>query len=93
MSTIVFDSHAFIKKLIAVGFTEQQAEVLMQEQANLIEDGLATKQDIRELKRELKQDIAELRRDMKELETRIIIKLGAMMIAMSGTLFALLKTH
>lgn len=71
MSTIVFDSHAFVKKLVAVGFTEKQAEVFAKEQVKLIEDGLATK------------------RDLKELEMRVVIKLGAMMVALVGVLVAL----
>ena len=67
MTTITFDTHAFVKKLKAVGFTEEQAKVFAEEQARLIEDKLATKQDLIELKSNLK-------RDMKELEYRIVIK-------------------
>jgi hypothetical protein len=29
MTTITFDTHSFVKKLKAVGFTEEQAEVLL----------------------------------------------------------------
>jgi hypothetical protein len=43
MTTITFDTHSFVKKLKAVGFTEEQAEVFASEQARLIEDKLATK--------------------------------------------------
>ncbi|MBZ0091730.1 MAG: CCDC90 family protein [Sulfuricellaceae bacterium] len=42
MSIITFDTHAFVKKLKAVGFTEEQADVFANEQATLIED-MATK--------------------------------------------------
>ena len=72
MTTITFDSHSFVKKLKAVGFTEEQAEVFASEQARLIEDKLATKNDLVELENNL-------RRDMRELEYRIIIKLGSLM--------------
>ncbi|MBW2710065.1 MAG: DUF1640 domain-containing protein [Deltaproteobacteria bacterium] len=60
MATITFDTHAYIKKLKAVGVTEEQAEVQAETLAGLISDQLATKQDI-----EL------LRRDMKEVEIKI----------------------
>ena len=60
MATITFDTHAYIKKLKAVGVTEEQAEVQAETPAGLISDQLATKQDI-----EL------LRRDMKEVEIKI----------------------
>ena len=60
MATITFDTHAYIKKLKAVGVTEEQAEVQAETLAGLISDQLATKQGI-----EL------LRRDMKEVEIKI----------------------
>jgi hypothetical protein len=86
MTTITFDTHSFVKKLKAVGFTEEQAEVFASEQSRLIEDKLATKNDLVELENNL-------RRDMRELEYRIIIKLGALMalsIAVVATLVKLL---
>ena len=60
MATITFDTHAYVKKLKAVGVTEEQAEVQAETLAGLISDQLATKQDI-----EL------LRRDIKEVEIKI----------------------
>jgi len=86
MTTITFDTHSFVKKLKAVGFTEEQAEVFASEQARLIEDKLATKNDLIELENNLQ-------RDMRELEYRIIIKLGSLMavsIAVVATLVKLL---
>lgn len=46
MSVIAFDTHEFVKKLTAVGFTEEQAETLAREQKQLIEEQLATKSDL-----------------------------------------------
>ncbi|MDD5321036.1 MAG: DUF1640 domain-containing protein [Methylococcales bacterium] len=82
MTTIAFDTHSFVKKLKAVGFTEEQAEVFASEQARLIEGKLATKNNLVELENNL-------RRDMRELEYRIIIKLGGLM-AVSITVVATL---
>jgi len=84
MTSITFDTHGFVKKLKSVGFTEEQAEVFAEQQANLIEDKLATKHDLIELE-------ANLRRDMKELEYRIIIKMGSLMAIQIGVIAALVK--
>lgn len=84
MTTSAFDTHAFVKKLKAVGFTEEQAEVFAIEQTRLIEDKLATKNDLIELE-------ANLRRDMKALEYRIIIKLGSLMAFSIGVVAVLVK--
>ena len=84
MTTITFDTHSFVKKLKAVGFTAEQAEVFASEQARLIEDKLATKNDLVELE-------SNLRRDMRELEYRIIIKLGGLMAASIAVVATLVK--
>ncbi len=67
----VFDTHAFVKRLITVGFTEEQAEVFADEQGKLIEQRLATKQDILALNRDMKDGENNLKRDMKELEASL----------------------
>jgi hypothetical protein len=78
MSTITFDMHAYVKKLTAVGVPEEQAEVQAQAIAGLVTDRLVTKED--------------LERGLKELEYRLIIRLGSMVVAMgvSTTLVKLL---
>ncbi|MBF0344237.1 MAG: DUF1640 domain-containing protein [Nitrospirae bacterium] len=48
-ATLIFDTHAYVKKLKSVGFTEEQAEVQAEAMSSLIEEGLATKRDLREL--------------------------------------------
>lgn len=63
---INFDTHKFVKHLTENGFTEQQAEVLAEEQVNLLNSNLATKADIFALK----ADIETLRQETKtEIET------------------------
>ena len=88
MGTIVFDTHAFVKDLAEAGMPEKQAEVLARSQATLINETLATKQDLKELE-------ARLRRDMKELELRLkhdlTIRLGSMMVVAIGVVAALVK--
>ena len=88
MTTIVFDTHAFVKELAEAGMPEKQAEVLARSQATLIDEKLATKQGLKELE-------ARLRRDMKELELRLkhdlTIRLGSIMVVAIGVVAALVK--
>ena len=73
MSTVTFDTCAFVKDLTRAGMPEEQAEVLARSQAALIDDNLATKQDL------------------KELELRLTIRLGSMMVVAVGVVAALVK--
>ena len=61
MATITFDTHAYIKRLKAVGVSEEQAEVQAETLAELINNQLVTKQymDMRltELELRLKHDL------------------------------------
>ncbi len=53
---VVFDTHQFVKKLVAAGMPELQAEVLAEQQQELIENQLATKRDLKELEMRLSHD-------------------------------------
>ena len=75
-----FDTLQFAKKLKEAGFTERQAEVQAEALAEIIDDKIATKQDIHDL--EVK---------MKELEYRMTIKVGSMMVIAVGILIAAMK--
>lgn len=83
-SNVTFDTHAFVKRLISVGFTEEQAEVFAEERFHLIQERLATKQDVESLR-------LEIQRDLKELEYRMVIKLGAMIVIAVTVVAALVK--
>ena len=45
MSSIIFDSHTFVKRLRATGFTEEQAEVIVDASRDALAN-LVTKDDI-----------------------------------------------
>lgn len=77
---IMFDTLAYAKKLKSAGFTEDQAEIQAEALAEIIDEKLATKQDIRDL-----------RRDMKEMEMRMIIRLGAIQAVGIAIVAALVK--
>ena len=84
MSSIAFDTHAFVKDMTQAGMPEEQAELLARSQATLIDEKLATKQDLKELE-------SRLCRDMKELELRLTLRLGSMMVVAIGVVAALVK--
>ena len=60
---IAFDTHRFVKHLTENGFTEQQAEVLADEQVSLLNSNLATQADVAAIQR----DIAAIHRDIDAL--------------------------
>ncbi|MEK6622678.1 MAG: DUF1640 domain-containing protein [Planctomycetota bacterium] len=82
--SITFDTLAFAKKLKEAGVPDAQAEVHAEAIAELIDERIATKQDLKELE-------ITLRRDVKELELRLTIRLGAMMAASIAIIAALVK--
>ena len=57
MASTTFDTLGYFDKLKAAGFTEQQARVQADALRELIDDKLATKQDIKELELRLKYDL------------------------------------
>ena len=73
MAAIMFDIHAFVKELTRVGMPEEQAEILARSQTTLIEEKLATKEDL------------------KELELRLRLHLGSMIVVAIGVVAALVK--
>ena len=81
MAAIMFDTHAFVKELTEAGMPEPQAEVLARNQATLIDEKLATKQD--------------LKRELRELELRLTynltVRFGSMMVVAIGIIAALVK--
>ncbi len=71
---IAFDTHRFVKKLTERGFTEEQAEVLAEEQVTLLNANLATKSDIEAIRAEIetlrlatKADIEAIRAEIETL--------------------------
>lgn len=82
--TVVFDTLAYAKKLKKAGFTEEQAEIQAEALAEIVDERLATKQDISELRRELKE--------MEErLTYKLTIRLGTMLVVAVGVIATLVK--
>ncbi len=87
----IFDTLAYAKKLKAVGFTEEQAEVQAETLSEIIDERLATKQDILALKKDIKELEILLKRDMKEMEMRLTVRFGSMIAASIVIIAALVK--
>ena len=66
MSNLAFDTHKFVKDLTRNGMPDKQAEVLADHYASLLNDRLATKEDLFGLRKELKGDINSLRSELKD---------------------------
>ncbi len=77
MTTVVFDTHALVKRLTKAGMPEGQAEVLAHSQAALIDESLATKRDLQELELRLKHDLT--------------IRIGSMTVAAVGVVAVLAR--
>ena len=74
---ITFDTYENVKRLKATGFTEEQAEVQTKIVAELVDEQLVTRQYLDER--------------LKELEYRLIIRLGAMLVVAIGVVATLVK--
>jgi len=86
-----FDTLRYAKKLKAVGITEKQAEVFAETMAETIDNKLATKFDIKCLEERMDRRFELIDRHFEELELRMTVKLGGIMISGLGTLVVLLK--
>ena len=90
MSVAIFNTHAFVKRLTAAGMPEAQAEALADEQMRLIDERLATKEDIARLeiatKAALKADLAETK---SEILKWMFGSMGFQTIVILGAVFGL----
>ena len=92
---INFDTHKFVKHLTENGFTEQQAEVLAEEQVNLLNTNLATKADILALKADIEKLRLATKADMEKVKSDLLKWMFGMMLAQGsivvGLVVALVK--
>ena len=61
MNSLAFDTHAFVKRLTQAGMNAEQAEALVEYQAELINGSLANKEDIEKLRLATERDMEKLR--------------------------------
>ncbi len=95
---IAFDTHRFVKRMTASGFTEKQAETLAEEHVALLNANLATKADIAKIETaiaRIEAGIETLRQETKvgiETAKADLLKwmIGAL-VAQGGLIVALVK--
>ena len=78
--SIHFDTLKYSEKLQSVGVHAEQARAQVEILSEIIDENLATK-----------QDIALVQRDIKELELRLITRLGGMIVIAIGVVATLVK--
>lgn len=90
----MFNALKYIKSLEAVGFVREQAEAQVQLVLDAIEEEVATKSDISEIRSDfailrsdvisevakVKTDIAEFKADVSGFKNEIVFKLGALIV-------------
>jgi hypothetical protein len=80
----MFNAFKYSKQLEEAGFSREQAEIQLQVITEIVEGDLATKQD-------LKIAVSNLENKMQQLEYRIVIKLGGLLIVGFTTMATLIK--
>ena len=88
MVTTGFDTHQAVKALTEAGFSETQAEAVVSTVRDAIGSYLATKSDF---ENELQIVKSDLQAELKDLELRLTLRLGGLMIAVGGLVVALVK--
>lgn len=84
MSTITFDTLKFAERLEKAGMTREQASLMAEAQKEVFAEALETQLAT-------KPDVARLENRIEQLELRLTIKLGTMMVVAVGVVAALVK--
>jgi hypothetical protein len=87
MAAIAFDTLKFANRLKAVGVPDKQAEA----QAEVLSEALEVNLKDLVTKDDLAKEIEFIRRDLREMEQRLTIKLGGMLVVAVGVVAALVK--
>ncbi len=88
---MAFDTLTYAKKLQEAGVPPQQAEAHAGALQELVEGNVATKQDLREMEARLEARMATLEVKMAGMETRLLVRLGAITIGGITILGVLMK--
>lgn len=95
MSNLAFDTHKFVKDLTKTGMASDQAEVLADHYARLLDDRLATKDDIALSESVLKADITSvesaLRAEIASLESSLRAEIASVENALRADITSLRK--
>ncbi|WP_342146402.1 hypothetical protein [Rickettsiella endosymbiont of Aleochara curtula] len=87
---LTFDTLQYVKKLREAGVAENIAEIQAEALKEVIETNIATKQDIRDLKRDIAALSVDLKRDIEMSKKDLTIRLGSMMVVAVSILSVLI---
>lgn len=90
-AAIAFDTHRFVRRLTASGFTEAQAEALAREQTRLLEANLATKYDLAEVKSGLEVKIEQVRAEVQTVKSSLLIWMVGALTAHLAVVIAMVQ--
>ncbi len=79
---VAFDTHGFVKRLEAAGWSVAHAEALADAMGDIVLQSIATKTDLRELE-------INLRGELKDMELRLTLRMAAMLVFVVAVLSAL----
>ena len=91
MSATTFDTLTYAKLLQEAGFTIQQAEAQAEALRAVVDQNLATKQDLKEMEIRLNHKIELVRREIELARRDTIIWLGGMIVVATAALGVLMK--
>ena len=78
MSNLAFDTYKFVKDLTKSGMPDKQAEVLADHYARLLDDRLATKDDLAALDAKIATSEQNLRTEIAALDSRLTTEVAAL---------------
>lgn len=87
---IVFDTLAYANKLKAAGVPEKQAEIQAETFAEIIEEKIATKHDLKEMEHQINLKLFELKNDIIKWTIGIVLAATSAQTAITLTFFKLL---
>jgi hypothetical protein len=91
----MFNTLKYAKMLEEVGFSKDQAETSITILVEIMEDKLATKQDLQTLQTRIENDFQQLKSDLahtlSQMESKLTIRMGTMLAASIAILTAIQK--
>lgn len=93
--TLIFDTFAYVKRLVDAGMPEKQAQIQAETLVQIIEDKVATKQDLqlglKELEVKIKDSEVRLNEKMEAIRADLLKWVAGMLVAQGAIVAALVK--
>lgn len=87
----MFNTLKYAKMLEEVGFSRDQAETSIGILVEIMEDKLATKEDLRKLEERIEHSFQEVKSSVQLLESKMTVRMGTMLAASIAILTAIQK--